>query len=129
MNASQQSEPRTECCNQPDPTGTRCSSPSKLLYEEPTLPLTRPLLASLLREIPTMECDTTSLSSTETMPKQCGNDTLEEPDKEVQLAPDLEEIKNKHCPVCHEPLIEESCKLVCRSEWCRYLVVVNCSDS
>ncbi len=32
------------------------------------------------------------------------------------------------CPVCGEPLIQESCKVVCRSEVCVYRIVLTCSE-
>ena len=32
------------------------------------------------------------------------------------------------CPVCGEPLQQESCKVVCRSERCVYRIVFNCSE-
>jgi hypothetical protein len=32
------------------------------------------------------------------------------------------------CPVCGGPLISEKCRVVCRSERCRYRIVFNCAD-
>lgn len=32
------------------------------------------------------------------------------------------------CPVCGEPLIQEKCKVVCRSERCVYRIVLNCAE-
>jgi hypothetical protein len=32
------------------------------------------------------------------------------------------------CPVCGEPLVQERCKLVCRSRQCVYRIVFNCSE-
>ena len=32
------------------------------------------------------------------------------------------------CPVCGDPLISEKCKVVCRSERCRYRIVFNCAE-
>jgi hypothetical protein len=32
------------------------------------------------------------------------------------------------CPVCGGPLISEKCKVVCRSERCRYRIVFNCAE-
>jgi hypothetical protein len=32
------------------------------------------------------------------------------------------------CPVCDAPLIEEKCKVVCRSSRCTYRLVYNCSE-
>ena len=32
------------------------------------------------------------------------------------------------CPVCGEKLISEKCKVVCRSERCRYRIVFNCAE-
>jgi hypothetical protein len=32
------------------------------------------------------------------------------------------------CPVCGGPLISEKCKVVCRSERCRYRIIFNCAE-
>lgn len=32
------------------------------------------------------------------------------------------------CPVCGGPLISEKCKVVCRSDRCRYRIVFNCAE-
>ena len=32
------------------------------------------------------------------------------------------------CPVCGATLISEKCKVVCRSERCRYRIVFNCAE-
>lgn len=32
------------------------------------------------------------------------------------------------CPVCGAPLVQEKCKVVCRSERCVYRIVFNCSE-
>jgi len=32
------------------------------------------------------------------------------------------------CPVCGGPLISEKCKVICRSERCRYRIVFNCAE-
>ncbi len=32
------------------------------------------------------------------------------------------------CPSCGAPLIQEKCKLVCRSEACVYRIIFNCSE-
>lgn len=32
------------------------------------------------------------------------------------------------CPVCGGALISEKCKVVCRSECCRYRIVFNCAE-
>lgn len=32
------------------------------------------------------------------------------------------------CPVCGGPLVSEKCKVVCRSERCRYRIVFNCAE-
>ena len=32
------------------------------------------------------------------------------------------------CPVCGAPLISEKCKVICRSERCRYRIVFNCAE-
>ena len=32
------------------------------------------------------------------------------------------------CPVCGGSLVSEKCKVVCRSERCRYRIVFNCAE-
>jgi hypothetical protein len=32
------------------------------------------------------------------------------------------------CPVCGASVVQEKCKLVCRSETCRGRIVMNCSE-
>lgn len=32
------------------------------------------------------------------------------------------------CPVCGAKLVSEKCKVVCRSERCRYRIVFNCAE-
>jgi hypothetical protein len=32
------------------------------------------------------------------------------------------------CPVCGGALVSEKCKVVCRSERCRYRIVFNCAE-
>ena len=32
------------------------------------------------------------------------------------------------CPVCGAAVVQEKCKLVCRSEICRGRIVMNCSE-
>ena len=32
------------------------------------------------------------------------------------------------CPVCGGPLTSEKCKVVCRSERCRYRIVLTCAE-
>ena len=32
------------------------------------------------------------------------------------------------CPVCGAELISEKCKVICRSETCRYRIVFNCAE-
>ena len=32
------------------------------------------------------------------------------------------------CPVCGQALLQERCKVVCRSEQCVYRIVFNCSE-
>jgi hypothetical protein len=34
----------------------------------------------------------------------------------------------RFCPVCCAPLVEEKCKVVCRSASCVYRIVFNCSE-
>ena len=32
------------------------------------------------------------------------------------------------CPICGAKLISEKCKVVCRSERCRYRIIFNCAE-
>jgi uncharacterized Zn finger protein (UPF0148 family) len=41
---------------------------------------------------------------------------------QVETQPD------SHCPVCGAALIQEKCKVVCRSPRCTYRIVFNCSE-
>ena len=36
--------------------------------------------------------------------------------------------RENFCPVCGAKLISEKCKVVCRSERCRYRIVFNCAE-
>ncbi|MCE0482661.1 MAG: hypothetical protein LV479_00300 [Methylacidiphilales bacterium] len=35
---------------------------------------------------------------------------------------------DQHCPVCGATLIQEKCKVVCRSPRCTYRIIFNCSE-
>jgi hypothetical protein len=35
---------------------------------------------------------------------------------------------DQHCPVCTAVLIQEKCKVVCRSPRCTYRIIFNCSE-
>jgi uncharacterized Zn finger protein (UPF0148 family) len=35
---------------------------------------------------------------------------------------------DSHCPVCGAALLQEKCKVVCRSPRCTYRIVFNCSE-
>ena len=35
---------------------------------------------------------------------------------------------DNHCPVCGATLIQEKCKVVCRSPHCTYRIIFNCSE-
>ena len=41
---------------------------------------------------------------------------------------DAEEQTDHHCPVCGATLLQEKCKVVCRSPQCTYRIVFNCSE-
>jgi hypothetical protein len=43
-------------------------------------------------------------------------------------APDVAASSDSVCPVCGAKLISEKCKVVCRSERCRYRIVFNCAE-
>jgi len=33
-----------------------------------------------------------------------------------------------YCPACGSPLVQEKCKMVCRSSECVYRIIFNCSE-
>ena len=35
---------------------------------------------------------------------------------------------DQHCPVCGAVLLQEKCKVVCRSPQCTYRIIFNCSE-
>jgi len=35
---------------------------------------------------------------------------------------------DRHCPVCGAMLLQEKCKVVCRSPQCTYRIIFNCSE-
>ena len=50
-------------------------------------------------------------------------------DVENKEAPDSDFTHPDHvCPVCGAKLISEKCKVVCRSERCRYRIIFNCAE-
>ena len=53
------------------------------------------------------------------------------PDDAQQAEPEAEspvEHPDHVCPVCGAKLISEKCKVVCRSERCRYRIIFNCAE-
>jgi len=51
------------------------------------------------------------------------NDAVPMP-RDRRPAPDLD----SRCPACGAPLVQEKCKVVCRSAACVYRIVFNCSE-
>ena len=56
-------------------------------------------------------------------------------DEQLRCVTDFVALRTAHengaslvCPVCGGPLISEKCKVVCRSERCRYRIVFNCAE-
>lgn len=35
---------------------------------------------------------------------------------------------DQHCPICSATLVQEKCKVVCRSPQCVYRIIFNCSE-
>jgi len=48
----------------------------------------------------------------------------EEPSSES----DPEKNADHHCPVCGATLLQEKCKVVCRSPKCTYRIIFNCAE-
>jgi len=42
--------------------------------------------------------------------------------------PAPEKNSDHHCPVCGATLLQEKCKVVCRSPQCTYRIIFNCSE-
>ena len=51
-----------------------------------------------------------------------------EPEDAAKESVSSEKHSDSVCPVCGGPLISEKCKVVCRSERCRYRIVFNCAE-
>ena len=56
------------------------------------------------------------------MPDPENKEPIAEAEQKQSVSPD------SVCPVCGGPLISEKCKVVCRSERCRYRIVFNCAE-
>jgi len=41
---------------------------------------------------------------------------------------EAEKQTDAHCPVCGATLLQEKCKVVCRSPQCTYRIIFNCSE-
>ena len=48
--------------------------------------------------------------------------------EEFTTHPEQEKMTDAHCPVCGATLIQEKCKVVCRSPQCTYRIIFNCSE-
>jgi uncharacterized Zn finger protein (UPF0148 family) len=48
--------------------------------------------------------------------------------QETPLESGIEKQTDQHCPVCSATLIQEKCKVVCRSPRCVYRIIFNCSE-
>ncbi len=48
--------------------------------------------------------------------------------QETSHEPKTESQSDNHCPVCGATLIQEKCKVVCRSPQCTYRIIFNCSE-
>ncbi len=43
-------------------------------------------------------------------------------------ADEPEKQTDNHCPICGTALLQEKCKVVCRSPRCVYRIIFNCSE-
>lgn len=48
--------------------------------------------------------------------------------EEIRPGKPAEQADPNVCPVCGGKLIQEKCKVVCRSEKCVYRIIYNCSE-
>ena len=48
--------------------------------------------------------------------------------KALPQEPTSEGQTDSHCPVCGATLLQEKCKVVCRSPQCTYRIIFNCSE-
>jgi len=48
--------------------------------------------------------------------------------KEGRDESEAEKNTDQHCPVCGSTLVQEKCKVVCRSPKCTYRIIFNCSE-
>jgi hypothetical protein len=53
---------------------------------------------------------------------------MSDEEREPTEAIETERHADAVCPVCGGPLIAEKCKVVCRSERCRYRIVMTCAE-
>lgn len=49
-----------------------------------------------------------------------------DPQTELPSTPDPS--PDHFCPVCGGKLVQEKCKVICRSERCRYRIIFNCAE-
>ena len=42
--------------------------------------------------------------------------------------PETDENPDRYCPVCREPVVQEKCKVVCRSQRCTYRIIYTCAE-
>jgi len=50
------------------------------------------------------------------------------PPQEAARESDPEKQVDHHCPVCSAALVQEKCKVVCRSPQCVYRIIFNCAE-
>jgi hypothetical protein len=50
------------------------------------------------------------------------------PPKTAPPKPEPEPQADQHCPVCGATLLQEKCKVVCRSPTCTYRIIFNCAE-
>jgi hypothetical protein len=48
--------------------------------------------------------------------------------QKTPLESEPEKQADHHCPVCGATLIQEKCKVVCRSPRCVYRIIFNCAE-
>ena len=62
------------------------------------------------------------------MPVAMDHDLSPKPEADLRETAQEEQQSDRHCPVCGATLLQEKCKVVCRSPKCTYRIIFNCAE-